>query len=103
MEIGTILGYVQTNRFSLEELAKMINDYAFDKAEYAVERYRNRISNINSRLRKFREKEFEKDLNDLLGSIDDVVYQNKLALREEKYKEAKRRSRERKKVGTGDI
>ena len=103
MEIEKILNYVKRNRFDMKDLEKMINDYASYRAERLSNRYRRTISKVNKGLRDRREKDFEKELGELIGDLEDKSFERSQELKEIKYKEAKRLSRERKKAKTSHL
>ena len=103
MEIGSILNYVKQNRFDMKDLEKMINDYRAYGAERLCNRYRRTVSKVNRRLRDSRDKNFEKRLGDLITGLEDKSFGRKQELKDAKYKEAKRKSRERKKARTGNV
>jgi len=103
MEIGSILNYVKQNRFDMKDLEKMINDYAAYRAERLTNRYRRTISKTNKHLRDSRDKDFEKRLGGLIGDLEDKSFEKAQELKDKRYKDAKKRSRERKKARTSNL
>jgi len=87
----------------MKDLEKMINDYAAYRAERLTNRYRRTISKTNKHLRDRREKDFDKRLGELISDLEDKSFEKAQELKEKRYKDAKKRSRERKKARSGDL